>query len=281
MTTKNDGTKTTTRQAEAIMPLNTAMPIERRAAAPAPVARTKRQDAENEGERGHDDRAEAQPRRFDRGVNDIEAERSLMARIFDDQDAVFAPERDQKNDADLRVEIVIRPFQIEPGDRAEKRQRHGEDHRERQNPAFVLAGEHEIDEEDREAENPVGLVANRFLLKRHCGPVVTSAPGQRLRPDLIHDVERLTRAEAGRRRADDRRCRIEVVEADQRRPRHFSNIDHSADWRHDAVARPHLEIADVVDRGALVRFRLSINLEDVAELVELRHIVRSDIAREG
>ena len=40
MTTKNDGTNNTARQVEAIMPLNTVMPIDLRALAPAPVAST-------------------------------------------------------------------------------------------------------------------------------------------------------------------------------------------------------------------------------------------------
>ena len=37
-TTKNDGTNSTARQVEAIMPLNTDSPSDTRAAAPAPVA---------------------------------------------------------------------------------------------------------------------------------------------------------------------------------------------------------------------------------------------------
>jgi hypothetical protein len=39
--TKNDGTNKTARQVDAIMPVNTAMPIDLRALAPAPVATTR------------------------------------------------------------------------------------------------------------------------------------------------------------------------------------------------------------------------------------------------
>ena len=90
------------------MPQNTAMPIERRAAAPAPVART----------------SGSTPRMKAKEVMTIGRNRSraastaasrialpslaLLARIFDDQNAVLAAERDEQDDADLGVEIVVR-----------------------------------------------------------------------------------------------------------------------------------------------------------------------------
>ena len=70
MTTKNDGTNSTARQVEAIMPLNTVMPIDLRALAPAPVASTSGSHAEDEGERGHQDRPEPRARRLDRRFDD-------------------------------------------------------------------------------------------------------------------------------------------------------------------------------------------------------------------
>ena len=49
----------------ASMPPNTPVPIERRAAAPGADREHERQHAQHEGERGHHDRPEAQPRRLE------------------------------------------------------------------------------------------------------------------------------------------------------------------------------------------------------------------------
>ena len=58
-------------------------------------------------------------------------------------------------------------------------------------------------------------------------------------------------------------------------PRHLADLDRRADWGHRSIAGPDLEIADVIDGGALVGVRLGVNLEDVSELVELRRVDRT------
>src|SRR5215204_2964982 len=71
-TVKNDGTNSTARQVEAIMPLNTASPSEMRELAPAPVA----------------------------------VDQAALARDLDDQDRVLGAERDQEHQSDLGIEVV-------------------------------------------------------------------------------------------------------------------------------------------------------------------------------
>ena len=92
----------------AIMPPNTGVPTARRLAAPAPLGDDQRQQAEDEGEAGHHHRAEAQPRAFDRGLEDRLAVRALLHRELDDQDAVLGRERDQHDEADLGVDVEAR-----------------------------------------------------------------------------------------------------------------------------------------------------------------------------
>ncbi len=122
---RSEGTNTTARQVEAIMPLKTAMPIDRRAPAPAPVAMTS----------GKTPRMKANEvmrigRNLSRAASTAASTMSMpsarfCARIFDDQDRVLAAERDQKDEADLRVEIVggaesrsaRRPFRSAPAAR--------------------------------------------------------------------------------------------------------------------------------------------------------------------
>ena len=72
------------------MPVNTAMPIDLRALAPAPLGEHQRHHAEDEGERRHQDRPEARARRLDRRVEDGVPSRAQLARELDDQDGVLA-----------------------------------------------------------------------------------------------------------------------------------------------------------------------------------------------
>ena len=88
------------------MPLNTAMPIERRAAAPAPVARTSGSTPRMKANEVMRIGPEPQPRRLDRRLDDRLALGPLLAGVFDDQDRVLAAERDEQDEADLGVEVV-------------------------------------------------------------------------------------------------------------------------------------------------------------------------------
>ena len=77
-----------------------------------------------------------------------------FARELDDEDRVLGRERDQQHEADLDVEIVVDACSaVQHRDRPDQRQRHGEDDRERRVPALVLAGEHQVDEQQRQRED--------------------------------------------------------------------------------------------------------------------------------
>jgi hypothetical protein len=108
-TTQNiDGTKSTARQVEASIPLNTVMPIDLRALAPAPLCDDKRRDPEDERERGHENCPEARPGRIHRCREDRTAfDEAPLARNLDDQDGILRRKRNKQNHADLRIEIVV------------------------------------------------------------------------------------------------------------------------------------------------------------------------------
>jgi len=66
-----------------------------------------RHDAENEGEAGHEDGAQAQTGRLDRRVDDALAGVLDLPGELDDEDRVFAGEPDQNDEADLREDVVV------------------------------------------------------------------------------------------------------------------------------------------------------------------------------
>ena len=170
------------------MPKKTAIPIDVRAEAPAPVAstsgRTPRMKANDVMRIG---------RNLSRAPSTAASTMlhpfgSLLAGVFDDQDRVLGSERDQEDEADLGVEIVggdaalaggdVRSADVgQRADRPEQRERHAQDHREGQDPALVLARQNEIDEQQREAEHEVDLRADLLLLVGHRGPL-EARPGR-------------------------------------------------------------------------------------------------------
>ena len=76
---KNSGTKKIARKVAASMPPITPVPIEWRRAGARAGRDRERQDAEDEGERGHQDRPEAQPRRLERRLDGATAPRAAAA----------------------------------------------------------------------------------------------------------------------------------------------------------------------------------------------------------
>jgi len=83
--------------------------------------------------------------------------------------------------------------------------RHAQDHGQRQDPALVLTRQHEIDEQQREAEDEIDLRSDRFFLVGHRGPFVARSGRQPLLANLVHDVERLSRTKTWGGVADHRR----------------------------------------------------------------------------
>ena len=87
------------------MPANTEVPTSRRLICAAPCGEHQRQQTQNEGNRGHHHRAKPHARAERRGLPDRHARLALLLGEFDDQDAVLGRQRDQHDQADLRVEI--------------------------------------------------------------------------------------------------------------------------------------------------------------------------------
>src|SRR6202451_3016743 len=75
-----------------------------------------RRDAEDEGERSHQDRAEPQPRRLDRSLPAGTALVFELAGEFDDQDGVLGRQANQHHEADLGEGVFVLAAQGDAGD---------------------------------------------------------------------------------------------------------------------------------------------------------------------
>ncbi len=89
------------------MPLKTAVPSARRISAAGPIGQHQRNNAENKGEGGHQNRTQPQPAGLDGRVRPVQAGVLPLPGEFDDQDGVLAGQPDQHDKADLRENIVV------------------------------------------------------------------------------------------------------------------------------------------------------------------------------
>src|SRR4051812_48385302 len=97
----------------------------------------KRNHAEREGERGHDDRAEPVVRGVDGGPHGILAFRLPLTGELDDQDGVLGGKADQHDEADLGQDVVVGALQHHAHQSGQNGQRRDQDDRQRQRPALV------------------------------------------------------------------------------------------------------------------------------------------------
>ena len=109
---------------------------------------------------------------------------ALLVGELHHQDAVLGDEPDQRDEADLRVDIERGEAEIERHQRAEDRERHREHDDERIAKALELRGEHQVDDDDGEAEGDERRVALLHLQPRLADEILEEAGRHHLRRDL-------------------------------------------------------------------------------------------------
>ena len=152
------------------MPPNTGVPTLLARQFRGAVGDDQRIEAENEGERGHHHRAEAQARALGRRLQQRHAALALLLGEFDDENAVLGRKADQHDHADLPVEIERQPFEQDEQEGAEHADRDREQDRHRDGPALVKADEEQIGEQDGEGEDDRRLAFGALLLEGGVGP---------------------------------------------------------------------------------------------------------------
>ena len=254
------------------------MPIDFCALAPAPDAEHQRHDAQDEGERRHQDRPEAAAGGLDRRFLDrMPAVPAQGARELDDQDRVLGRERDQQDQADLGVEVVGHAQRQQRRGRAQQRQRHRHDDGQRARsssrtgppaPDTPAAGSaHRRDRSDCRSPSP-GRTWPSIRSRPSGGSVSLAICSSR--------SQALTGAEAAGGVGDDGCRRIEIVERDQRGTADVGDIGQRAERHHAAAGVAHHQRLERLRLQAGRGLRLHVDLEHAAELVELADVARAD-----
>ncbi len=216
-------------------------------------------------------------RRLDRRRPAIAAAVLELLGELDDQDGVLGGQADQHDEAHLRQNVVVHPAQDHAGDRGDEAHRHDEDHRQRQRQALVLSGKHQEHEHDSEREGEDGRRAGAQLLEGQRGPLVAEARRQRLRRQLLHDVDRLTLRIAGRRRAVELGGGIEVVARHAVGPGDVAHRREGAERHGVALVITHADLQDVARLEPEGGIGLGRHAEGASEQIEVVDVGRAEV----
>ena len=168
---KNSGTKKIAISVEASMPPITPVPMARRLLAPGSGGDRERHAAENERERGHDDGAQPQARRFDRRLARATC-RGARARSRTRRSGSRSSPPDPTSVTSPTWKYTSFSQTEQPGQhqRAEHRERHRQHHGDRQRPLLELRGEQQEHHDQAEDEGRRRGAARLLLLQRLTGP---------------------------------------------------------------------------------------------------------------
>ena len=225
--------------------------------------------SEDEGKACHHYRAESQTRRRDGGVVDAFPQRPLLDRKGDDQNAVLGGERNQCDQADLRVDVETQPGQRDRDERAEYGDADRHQGRNRDIPALIKRDQKQIGEQNGKPEDNGRVPACRHLLERGPGPFEAVARRQRRRRHALHRSERLPGTVTGFGRAVDDCGTVAVIAHHGLRALHQLGYRQCAHRNHAAFGVTDVDIVDVLCAVAKRRVGLDVDLPGAAENIEV------------
>src|SRR5208282_700735 len=173
-----------------------------------------RDNAEDEGEGSHENRAQADAGSFYGRVDNGHAAFAQLLGEFHDQDGVLGGEAYEHDESHLAVDIVLLAAEPLGGKRTEQRHGHGEQNNEGEHEAFILRRERQINDQRSQSEKDERGRSRDQLFERNSRPFVGVALGQNFRGELLHGVDGLSGTEAGGSGAVDFRGAEKIVVAD-------------------------------------------------------------------
>ncbi len=198
---------------------------------------------------------------------------------LDDQDRVLRRKADDRDQAHLEVHVVRHVAHGDGQHRADHAERHHEDDRKRDRPAFIERRKAQEDQEDRQADEDRRLRTGLDFLQRLAGPLVAEARRQ-LGGKSLHLGDRITGGEARLGLAAEAHGGIAVV-ANRLRRRHHPLRGREGRERNHAAARiAHVELEKVGHLHAFVLVRLDRHALHAPGIREVVDIGRAEIGRD-
>ena len=177
----------------------------------------------NEGEGGHHNRAETQLSSLNGSISDTQAFSAPLHREFNNQNGILAQKPHEHDEADLTVDIIRQPHQLQHQKRPEESDRQGKNDRQRQDEALVLPRQNQVHEHDHNEKNVGRSVPAISFVVRESLPADPVSLGE-IFGNFLDRRNRLTATVAGGRSSlDNRRC-VEVVTVDLVHPLAFLDL---------------------------------------------------------
>ena len=248
---------------------------------PGPGGHSKRDHADDERKRGHEDRPQPQLARLQRRLIARQAFQVLLLGVLDDQDRVFARQADQHDQANLyeNVDIAARVQHAEQ--RTEQTHRHDHDHGKWKSPALVQGGQGQEDTHDRQRKNVNRGVARPDLKEHDLGPLRFHRQRQGLVGQVVDVLDGIPGADACGQAPGDLRRRVKVVARNGNRTADLAHADQRSQRNHLPPLVADLEQIDVFDLIAKIALQLDSDLPVPAKLVEAVHVQGAQAHSQG
>ena len=228
------------------------------------------QQADDEGQGGHEHGAEAHSRPGQGGVVQALARLVLFLGEFDDEDGILGRQADEQHQTDLGVKVVLQMAQHQTPRGAQDRHGDRGQDREGDGPAFVKGYQEEVAEEHRQAEDgrldPGALLG---LLQGHAGPLEAEPLRQRLFRDRLHGGHGLAAGEAAGGAAVDGGGGELVVAEHEISTEVVLYLRQHPDGHHGARVGTDIGLADLVHPGPGRLVRLDVDLVGLAQVGEI------------
>ena len=190
---------------------------------------------------------------------------------LDDQDGVLGRQTDDGDHAELEVDVVLKPAPLGGQDDTEHAQRHHQQHRQRNGPAFIQRGQAQEDGQQREGVQDVDLRAGALLLEGDAGPLVAVALGQfgHQLLDLGHHV---TGTDARQRREFQPDGRVAVVADGLHRAHRPAHAGKGREGHDRARGVQHVQLQDVLGLHAVLGIGLHHDALQTSLVGEVVHV---------
>mgnify|MGYP007026932923 CR=1 FL=1 len=236
-----------------------------------------REHAEDEGEAGHQNRAQTQSAGLHSGFDAVHAFILKLLGELDDEDGVFGCEADKHDEADLREDVVVEPAQPHAADGGKQAHGHDQNDGDGHAPAFILRGEHKEDKDDAKRENVHERVTRENLLVGEIGPLDGESGGQVIFGEALDLFDHLAGADAGKRVAIDVGRVVKIVALHAVGSSRLDDFDQGSERHHVAVLIADLDAGDVGGVFAELVIGLRGDLIGAAEQIEVVHIDGTEI----
>ncbi len=158
--------------------------------------------------------------------------------------------------------LLSSPRHPQADDGRQQAHRHDQQDGQRQRPAFILRGQDHEHEQHGQREDQLGqqVLLRQEFLETQLGPLVAHRGGQAVVGHAVHDVDPLAGAGARGPGSRDLGGRVEVVVVDDGRARCVLHVDQRGQRHAVALGVADLQVADVLDAHAVLRFGLDVDL---------------------